>query len=148
MVAVNTVNTVPPQHVAALADSVLRLVRARLARQDWSGLRVSHFRLLSTIPAGGATVSELAVPLSMTKQAVGQFVAGLQASGHVAVTADAADRRRRVVVLTAAGHATVAAVGATVAELEGEWAERVGADRYAVFRSVLAELSEATDPPP
>jgi DNA-binding MarR family transcriptional regulator len=145
MVAVNppppTPGPSPQAHVAVLADSVLRLVRARLARQDWNGLRVSHFRLLSTVPSAGTTVTELAGRLSMTKQAVGQFVTGLRASGHLDVTTDAGDRRRRIVVRTATGDATVAAVDAAVAELEREWAGRVGPDRYAVFLGVLAELA-------
>lgn len=137
----------PPTHVAALADVMRRLVHARITQQEWNGLRVSHFRLLTAVPPGGATVTELAGRLSMTKQAVGQFVTGLQASGHLDVRTDPADRRRRVVVRTPAGAATVTAVEAMIAALEGEWAEQVGGDRYAVFRSVLAEIAHLAAEP-
>ena len=128
-------------HVAVLAERVLQLVRHSLLAQDWGGLRIVHFRLLSSVPPSGATTTALSEPLSMTKQAVGQFVAQLEASGHLRRQADEQDRRRRVVVRTAVGDRTVAAVSSAVADLESQWAARVGTERYAQFRSVLTELA-------
>ncbi len=139
--------TLPPlpghvdAHVAVLAERLLQLVRESLLSQDWGGLRIVHFRLLSCVPASGATITALSEPLSMTKQAVGQFVALLQESGHLELRTDAQDRRRRVVVRTALGERTVQAVGAAVADLEREWAARVGEERYAQFVDVLRELT-------
>lgn len=144
MISVNGAPAPPPgptPHVAALGDGLLVAVRRGLARHDWGGLRPSHHRLLSHVPAAGTTVTDLAPVLRMTKQAVGQFVAHLEGTGHLSTTPDPADGRRRVVRRTTRGDAAVAAVEAGLADLEREWEQRVGAERYRTFREVLLELS-------
>jgi DNA-binding MarR family transcriptional regulator len=128
-------------HVAVLAERLLQLVRHQLLAHDWDGLRIVHFRLLSCVPPAGATITALSEPLAMTKQAVGQFVSQLQESGHLRLQPDETDRRRRVVVRTERGDRTVAAVDAAVADVERQWAARVGAGRYAEFSAVLRELT-------
>jgi DNA-binding MarR family transcriptional regulator len=128
-------------HLALLADRLLQALRQELSRHDWGGLRPSHFRLMSCVPPSGATLTELSVPLFMTKQAVGQFVTHLRETGHLDLRADAADRRRRVVVRTELGDRAVQEVSAVIADVERQWAERVGPDRYAAFRGVLEQLA-------
>jgi DNA-binding MarR family transcriptional regulator len=128
-------------HVAVLAERLLQLVRRSLLAHDWDGLRIVHFRLLSCVPPAGATITALSEPLAMTKQAVGQFVTQLQESGHLRLQPDDKDRRRRIVVRTERGDRTVTAVDAAVADVEQQWAVRVGAERYADFRAVLQELT-------
>ncbi len=132
-------------HIAVLADRLLREVKHALSGQDWGGLRSSHFRLLSTVPPSGSTITELSAHLLMTKQAVGQFVKQLRGTGHLDVEADPLDRRRHVAVRTPLGDRTVLAVDEAIAQLEDEWAQRVGAERYAVFRGVLLELVMVED---
>ena len=58
-------------HLAILTERLLQRIRHDLQEQDWEGLRVVHFRLLSCVPAAGTTITALAEPLWMTKQAVG-----------------------------------------------------------------------------
>lgn len=128
-------------HVAALGGRMLELVRQTLGQQDWGGLRPSHFRLLSLLSADGTTITDLSGLLFMTKQAAGQFVTQLEDSGHVAVTTDQQDRRRRVVVRTALGERTVRDVNAAIGELEQRWRELVGAQRYRTFRAVLEQIA-------
>jgi DNA-binding MarR family transcriptional regulator len=134
-------------HVVALIGRLLEVTRQTLLAHDRSGLRPSHFRLLSHVPAGGVTHGELAAMLSMTKQGVGQFVAHLEGTGHLAVTVDDADRRRRPVTRTARGDRLVADVNRTLEGLEQHWAQRVGPERYRVFREVLHELADAPERP-
>ena len=112
-----------------------------MAVEDWGGLRQSHFRLLSLVPREGISISDLAVPLSMTKQAVGQFVGGLEASGHLAVRGEPTDRRVRRVVRTPLGDATVRRVNARIRRIERSWARQVGEERYAEFKAVLRDLA-------
>lgn len=130
-------------HVAALAGRLMEVVRQSLAHEDWHGLRPSHFRLLASVPPAGVTITELSTVMFMTKQAVGQFVSQLQESGHVTVQTDDADRRRRTVLRTDHGDATVAAVDAHIEELERMWQRTVGEHRYEQFRAVLAEISQS-----
>jgi DNA-binding MarR family transcriptional regulator len=137
---------VPPGaevHIAMLADRLLRGVRQLLDQHDWSGLRPSHFRLLSSVPPRGATLTELSGPLFMTKQAVGQFVTHLRTTGHLDLAPDELDRRRRVVVRTELGDRTVAEVNAAIAAIEQQWAAQVGQEDYAVFRRVLRQVTNS-----
>ena len=134
-------------HVAILLDRALSAVRGVLTAEDWQGLRQSHFRLLSGVPATGISITELAAELGMTKQGCGQFVSFLTAAGHLTITADRQDARIKVVRRTASGDGVVRAVEQRIDRLERQWAERVGARRYATFRRVLSELHAAEQPP-
>ena len=128
-------------HVAVLAGRLMAEIRDVFAAEDWDGLRQSHFRLLANVPPEGITVTELADLLQMTKQAAGQFVTRLEATGHLTTQADPADRRLRVVTRTGLGDRTNKAVTARIRRLERAWARRVGPDRYAEFRDVLTEIA-------
>lgn len=127
-------------HVPLLAGKLQAEVRSSFAAEDWGGLRQSHFRLMTCVPRSGISITDLAQVLGMTKQACGQFVTGLEATGHLQVRADAADRRVRMVFRTALGDRTVRAVNLRIRRIERQWARRVGANRYAVFREVLEDL--------
>src|SRR3954465_9352156 len=116
------------------------MVRQVLAAEDRGGLRTSHLRLLSSVPPSGTTITELSGQLFMTKQAVGQFVAQLEQSGHLEVLPDPDDGRRRMVLATDLGRSTVRSVNETIAALEDHWAGVVGRERYAQFRDVLDEI--------
>lgn len=121
-------------------------VRAVFATEDWNGLRQSHFRLLTYVPAAGINITDLAELLRMTKQGCGQFVASLSESGHLVVAENPDDRRARVVERTAMGDETVRAVNERIYRIELEWAAEVGPRRYATFRRVLEELSTGSEP--
>jgi DNA-binding MarR family transcriptional regulator len=128
-------------HVPQLFGKLMLDVRDTFAAEDWDGLRQSHFRLITHVPRDGISVTELAQALRMSKQACGQFVTQLEATGHLAIRADATDRRVRLVIRTPLGDRTLKAVNARIRRIEREWARRVGADRYATFREVLEELT-------
>ena len=81
----------------------------------------------------------------MTKQAAGQFVTHLEASGHL----DDPDRPGRPAPAgrheDALGDRTSRAVTARIRRIERAWARRVGEDRYAEFRDVLTEIAVGPD---
>ena len=128
-------------HVPQMVGKLMFEVRDMFATEDWDGLRQTHFRIIANVPHGGISVTELAQELRMSKQACGQFVTQLAATGHLAIRADATDRRVRVVVRTPLGDRALKAANARIRRIERDWARRVGADRYATFREVLEELS-------
>jgi len=128
-------------HAALLMGLMLRQVHEVFAAEDWKGLRQSHFRVISSVPPEGITITELGDRVGMTKQGCGQFVTQLVQSGHLRVQHSPADRRTRIVHRTATGGRTIAAVTARNLRLEQDWAERVGPERYRVFREVLEELA-------
>jgi DNA-binding MarR family transcriptional regulator len=128
-------------HVPMLMGLLYRHIHLVFDAEDWGGLRQSHFRVMSSVPDDGISITELAERVRMTKQGCGQFVTRLVESGHLAVDADPGDRRVRRVRRTAKGRRTLDAVRERNLLIEGEWAEQVGVERYRVFRDVLEELA-------
>lgn len=128
-------------HAALLMGLMLRQVHEVFAAEDWKGLRQSHFRVISSVPPDGITITELGDRVGMTKQGCGQFVTQLVQSGHLRVERSPADRRTRIVHRTTLGNRTIEAVTARNLRLEQDWAAQVGPERYLVFREVLEELA-------
>jgi DNA-binding MarR family transcriptional regulator len=132
----------PPAHVfEALErlnrradDAMRRLVPADLK------LRGSYGRILDLIDDDGTRPSALADGAWITKQAVGQRVHELEARGWVTVSPDPTDGRAVVVRRTAEGDRVRRTAVGAIAAMEDEWADLVGAERYATFRDVLDEL--------
>lgn len=124
---------------------VLRRMREELDTEAAYGLRVSQLRMLHAIPPGGASVTDLAERVGMTKQGCGQFVTTLRSTGHVRTVAHPADARVRLVVLTDEGAEVLDRALDTIDALEQRWAGLVGPRRWSTFRSVLHELAEASD---
>lgn len=141
MTSVNHDVAAEEQHVPMLMGLLLNDVRAAFAAEDWGGLRQSHFRVMTSVPAEGISITELGERVGMSKQGCGQFVSQLVETGHLKVATDPGDRRTRIVMRTPLGHRTVRRVTARILRIEAEWAERVGSRRYATFRRVLEELT-------
>ena len=136
-----SVNPPGGTHVAMLLGELLGTVRAAFLEHEWGGLRPSHVRVLSSVPEGGCTVTELAGLVGMTKQGCGQFVTTLVESGHLTDSRNAADRRVRHVRRTPDGDRTLIRFAAVMDTVEQRWLDAVGERRYTVFREVLGELS-------
>ena len=141
MSSVKRVLPAEERQVALLMGLLFREVGSVFAAEDWGGLRQSHFRVISSVPLDGISVTELAERVGMTKQGCGQFVTSLVGTGHLKVEQDPSDRRVRLVRRTPKGNRTIAAVTDRVLRIEGDWAARVGERRYRTFRKVLEELT-------
>jgi DNA-binding MarR family transcriptional regulator len=129
--------------VVALLERAMVRIRAELyALSDASfpGLRTRHYRMLAMLPPGGERLTRLAGVSGLTKQALAQALEPLQAGGYVEVVPDPSDGRARLVRLTDRGRQANDAVRSHLAAVEREWAGRVGEERYAVARAVLADL--------
>ena len=130
-----------PIHSQMLMGLLFRQVRAIFAAEDWGGLRPSHFRVISAVPDQGIAITELGERVGMTKQGCGQFVTKLVATGHLTAQPDSADRRVRIVRRTPLGHTVTDAVLTRILNIEKDWAQQVGEERYRTFRTVLEELA-------
>lgn len=115
----------------------------RMDQAGYADLRPVHGFAFQALRGGGATSTELATTLGVTKQAAGQIVAELEEKGYLRRIAHPAGGRRRLVVLTdrAARHLTVA--GELLHELEAELAGRLGDPGLAEVRGRLAALVDA-----
>lgn len=102
--------------------------------------------VVGQLRAAGVPQAELAQKLGVSKQAVQQFVDGLEADGFVRRVVDPADKRGRIVQLTPAGAQALDDGNRIKQEIEARYREVVGVARFDTFMTVLDELSKDTSP--
>ena len=127
-------------HLPMLMGLVFARLRERLA-EEAPELRPSQLRVLEWLPPEGLTISELAERAEMTTQGCGQFVRQLAGLGMVEVAVADHDARARRVRITPRGSEAVDRATQVLRACDAAWAERVGPERYRVFREVLAEVA-------
>ncbi|WP_093585104.1 MarR family winged helix-turn-helix transcriptional regulator [Geodermatophilus amargosae] len=133
-----------PPLISALLETAMMRIRDdlyTLSDTRFPGLRMRHYRLLSFVPPEGERLSRMTTDSGLTKQALAQALAPLEDGGYVEVVPDPSDRRARLVRLTDRGRAVNEAVRHHLSDVERDWARRVGEERYAVARAVLADLA-------
>ena len=109
----------------------------RLAERGWSDVRRSYGFVLLALRERGATVTELAGLLGVSKQATSKLLDAMVAGGYLRRAGGAADARVKVVALAPRGHRLLAAVEEIYAELEQRWAAVIGADAVGAIRTGL-----------
>jgi DNA-binding MarR family transcriptional regulator len=126
----------------ALNDRVL----ARLAERGHGAVRPAHGAVFQYLDDTGTTVSRLAERAQMTKQAMAELVAHLEAHGYVVRVPDPTDRRAKLVLPTASGREVVAIAQELVPELEARIAATLGAVRLRQLRADLETILRAAAP--
>ena len=80
--------------------------------------------------------------LRLSKQRSSQLIDTLVLRGYLERRSDPDDARSRRIALTERGAAIVPVIREAVAELERDWAGRLGAERFAQLRTLLVDLNE------
>ena len=142
------------RETALLLGSAFQLMisefSARVAAAGYPDLRPMHGMAFQAL-RGGATASELATRLGVTKQAAGQLLDDLEQRGYVRRTAHPDGGRRRLAQLTERAEEHLATAGRILRQLEEETAERAGidADRFrADLSRIVATLTAGAPAPP
>jgi DNA-binding MarR family transcriptional regulator len=117
-----------------------------LVAADITDITLAQARIAARIGPHGTRVSELAEQARVTKQSAAFLIEQLEATGYVERVPDPADRRARLVRLTARADRVVTAANTEVERVLAEWAEHVGADRLRQVHDTLLDLREITDP--
>lgn len=129
--------------------SIDQLAHLRLQRALPQGLEVSHFSVLNHFSrlGGEKSPAQLARTFQVTKGAMTNTIARLESAGLVAVRADAADGRRKLVSLTEEGAQTCEDAALRVAPIFQEIAEAIGDEKLSealpTLRKLRIFLSEA-----
>jgi DNA-binding MarR family transcriptional regulator len=127
-------------HMRAVDAAVTARVHGEIQRLAAPELRVPHARLMADLgPA--ARPSELARRLGVTKAAVAQLLAHLEAHGYVERTRDPADARAALITPTARALAAYRVGRRALDEVEAEWEQLLGRERL----RMLAECLELLD---
>ena len=98
-------------------------------------------------PGGAVRMGSLTEMSGVTKQAISQQVAYLEARGYVAVEADAADSRAKLVRLTEKGQRSMEVAMSLFAALERDWQERFGCDQMRHLRALLKDILDSMNLP-
>jgi DNA-binding MarR family transcriptional regulator len=120
---------------------------ARLAAAGFTGLRMRHSVLLNALGTDGRRITALAADLGMTKQAMGELVDDLESNGYLERSSDPSDRRARIIRFTDKGQRALAMAVEIIPQIEREYAELVGPERYVQMRATLEELANSLDAP-
>ena len=128
----------------ALFDELHR----RLAAAGYIHLRPAHGFLLQALGPNGATASEIAVRLGVTKQAARLVVEELAGLGYVERGVDPDDGRRRPVRLTAAGEDVLRRSEAIFDDLRDELGAEIGPALLAEGLQLLGAIEARYGPVP
>lgn len=121
-------------------------MHALLAQRGHPGARPVHGFALQAI-GSGATASEVALRLGVTKQAAAKTLGRLEQDGYVARSTDPADARRKIVVPTARGHDLLRECARAFEEVVAGWRARVGDAAVDTVGETLAALGAAGSDP-
>jgi DNA-binding MarR family transcriptional regulator len=127
------------------ADSLVAELTARLAEVGYGDIRQTHGCVFGNIVPDGMRLTELAELAGMTKQGVGEAVSDLERLGYAERVADPSDGRAKIIRLTERGRAAQSAGFEIITDIESEWVRRFGAERVAQARSLLIELTSASE---
>lgn len=107
-------------------------------------MRAAHTRLFPHLDLEGTRQTTLAERIGISKQAVGQLIADLEAEGVVERVPDPSDRRARLVCFTQKGQQDILRGLAVLAQLEADLAKQLSAQQVdrlkGDLRDVLAVL--------
>lgn len=126
--------------LAAAARALSAELDAGLVAAGFTDVRAAHAPVFQVIDPEGTRLTVLAERAGMTKQAMGELIRHLTDRGYVEVGPDPADGRARLVRLTDAGWAVVAAGVRVVERFDRHLDQVVGAAEVERLRTMLTRI--------
>jgi DNA-binding MarR family transcriptional regulator len=127
--------------VLAAGNALVDGINAGVVARGFVDVRPAlGFTFVRLAPAG-ATVTEVAAHLGVTKQAAGQLVDELEQKGYVRREPHPHDARARLVVLTQRGWACTRAAEQAGADIVRHWAGVLGRPRLQALHRDLAAIA-------
>ncbi|CAL9592780.1 hypothetical protein SUDANB132_05265 [Streptomyces sp. enrichment culture] len=124
----------------AVAGDLTRRIHEGVAARGFEGLRPAHGFAFTRLAPDGATVTDLAAHLGVTKQAASQLVDELVRKGYAERRPHPGDARARLVVLTEEGWACTRAAEEAAAEAVRAWGEVLGEAELRALRASLPRI--------
>jgi DNA-binding MarR family transcriptional regulator len=133
--------------IGALLRYPARAVQHRLIeglnRAGFDDLRLPHMAVLSYPGPERVRPSVLAERAGMSKQAMNQLLLSLERLGYIERQDAPGGGRARVVRLTERGHAAWALLEELLVDVEDEWREVLGEERFAQLKEILQQVWES-----
>jgi DNA-binding MarR family transcriptional regulator len=117
-----------------------------LQKKGFRNFRASHMNLLRHIDFEGTRISEIARRSRVSKQTVGELIAGCEAEKLVRIVPDATDGRAKLVTFTGLGKSIIVAEREIMEKMDAQLAKILGKERLAGLRDMLAVLAKGTAP--
>lgn len=116
---------------------------AQLVAAGLAEARAPHTHVTAYIKAEGSRLTELAAQARMTLPAMSELVDDLQRLGIVERRPDPRDKRAKLICLTDAGWEAMRTARRVIADIEADYARRVGPDRFEAAAQTLDALLRA-----
>ena len=119
-----------------------QLARGRLAKVLPKGMELSHFSVLNHLSRSGSerTPAQLARSFHVTRGAMTNTLSKLEWAGHVHITPDWEDARRKLVAISPSGRRAREAALAAITPVIGQVVEEIGSDKVRTVLPVLREI--------
>jgi DNA-binding MarR family transcriptional regulator len=146
-------STAPPPErlpVGQLLINLLRLFRAELASRgaagaDVEGIRPAHLQVFGVIKANGSRLTELADSAGLSLSSMAELVDDLESLGYVRRQPDPSDRRAKLIGLTPTGWRAIRTGRAIIEQIEHEWGDHIGRQRFATMCRTMQDLLDELD---
>jgi DNA-binding MarR family transcriptional regulator len=125
----------------AVAGDLTQRINEGVVARGFTDVRPAHGFAFARLAPGGATVTDLAAHLGVTKQAASQLVDEIVRKGYAERRPHPGDARARLIVLTERGWACTRAAEAAAAEVVGAWAEVLDEGELRVLREGLLRIA-------
>ncbi|WP_326959683.1 MarR family winged helix-turn-helix transcriptional regulator [Amycolatopsis sp. NBC_01286] len=125
-----------------LLFAVQRELFTTLAARGFGDLNPRHGAVLAYLDPAGVRATELSRLSGQHKQIVGTLVDELEALGYVERRPDPSDRRAKLIRPTVRGLDQMRTADAIMADMQRRHAQRLGAEDYARFKRMFADITE------
>src|SRR5215471_13057080 len=125
-------------------ETVQRHMLERLHEHGFDDLDTAHLHVFGYPGPQDARPSDLAARLRISKQALNYLLGELERLDYLERRPDPHDLRSKRVALTKRGTSAIDVIRDAVAELETEWEQQLGRQRFAQLRALLQELNQAS----
>jgi DNA-binding MarR family transcriptional regulator len=127
----------------AAGHGLVEGIQAGIQARGFDDVRPAHGFAFVRLAPSGATVSELAAHLGVTRQAAAQLVDELVAKGYVVRRPHPGDGRAQLIVLTERGWACTTAATQAAGDTVRSWRNALGEKRLRALRADLALIAPA-----
>jgi DNA-binding MarR family transcriptional regulator len=122
-------------------ENVLERLLSGLREREFTDLGPAHLTILQWPGPDDLRPSELAARTRMSKQALNYLLGQLERQGYLRRVDDPRDQRYKRIVLTGRGQRAARAMRDIVREVEADWEEQLGAERFADLHDLLTDLN-------
>lgn len=137
-------SSTPRLHIGQLLTQLTRVFQTelfeRLAAAGLQGARVPHTHVTAYIKTDGSRLTELAAQARMTLPAMSELVDDLQRLGIVERRPDPTDGRAKLICLTDAGWEAMRTARDIIGQIEADYAQLLGAERFEAAAQTLDQL--------